>query len=799
MKKNIFRFDTLLCVRLGLWLCVTGIAVGSASSLMALEPVQFGIWPQIESVIAALFLGGMISGLGVLCVAAAKPHKAGLILGSPVVAVPLAMALWTGLLSPFAAVPMLSWFGNPIMGQGVLSWLCVAMFSAAALWLRGWRRIMRGFVWGVVGLFFLIAGLTFAFGKGSPYAPLWFGDYLAFPALFLPAILIGWARLRQPWILYGSVLVGMVVILLSKNQTTLGALFVFALPLIVLVWVMTRYNWLLRFGSVRFWAAACLLLVPVSAMIAIGIVDEWSNTNAMVERILVTKSTLADRILITKTIISAMIDQPLRFVTGMGWGHFQDLLMEYLLVENVPLHVDTVDERELWQWGAVEYGYAHSHNDFVEALMAGGVGALLLYGIYIIIPVLVTPRSLLLFAVPISAAYAGTLTIWFQMPGILVFMALGFTGFAGPLRPWWKGGFGSVKRLEQITRNFGAFWIRIRRPLIGMILGFVVLVLGLGTGWQVELSIRGENAGRLPVVQWLDIPQTCPNFMRDGGRGGFHLESFLGHIFTDFAALRQREEREEIRLIEEEKGIKKIYSRYREIGSILTGEFGSGWNRKSFLIEKIKNSKLYAELYKEFFEKREILINIRKKSKQEWIEKKRYSGDLFQMKEFTPPNFIPTLRMLVCSADRWLEEKNSLRLAIVSVLARSEVAFLRVGEADRADQAAILADWEPILMALLARAPARVDLSIPYYAWRIGHNEETEALAFAERRLVLNPQDPVALWYSGSILLADVDREQEGIKRMGRALALNLRQIMPVSKEWIEIIQHHNRWTFPDK
>jgi hypothetical protein len=55
---------------------------------------------------------------------------------------------------------------------------------------------------------------------------------------------------------------------------------------------------------------------------------------------------------------------------------------------------------------------------------------------------------------------------------------------------------------------------------------------------------------------------------------------------------------------------------------------------------------------------------------------------------------------------------------------------------------------------MLARMPRRSDLAIPYFNLLLSDGEEPRALEAAESLLQNDPNDAVALWFSGIVLLA---------------------------------------------
>ena len=91
-----------------------------------------------------------------------------------------------------------------------------------------------------------------------------------------------------------------------------------------------------------------------------------------------------------------------------------------------------------------------------------------------------------------------------------------------------------------------------------------------------------------------------------------------------------------------------------------------------------------------------------------------------------------------------------------------------------------LADWGAALGDYLARAPRRGDMAVPYLSWRLAAGDDAAILAVASRILAGDRDNPVGLWFSGTVLIATPQTAAEGIARMRRALAQGLERVMPV-------------------
>jgi hypothetical protein len=142
---------------------------------------------------------------------------------------------------------------------------------------------------------------------------------------------------------------------------------------------------------------------------------------------------------------------------------------------------------------------------------------------------------------------------------------------------------------------------------------------------------------------------------------------------------------------------------------------------------------------------------------------------------------VARLRDYVCAYRREMTGgRPSWRLASVGLIVRSELAFALDDPKLKPVANEFLADWGAALRDYLAGAPRRGDMAVPYLSWRLAAGADAAVVAMASRILAANRDDPVGLWFSGTVLIATPETAAEGLARMRRALDLELERIMPV-------------------
>jgi hypothetical protein len=149
------------------------------------------------------------------------------------------------------------------------------------------------------------------------------------------------------------------------------------------------------------------------------------------------------------------------------------------------------------------------------------------------------------------------------------------------------------------------------------------------------------------------------------------------------------------------------------------------------------------------------------------------------------PATLARLDSLRCAVDARAAVTRAARLASASALFRSDVAGASGFMARYPAFAGVLTDWPVQLRTVLALAPRRTDLAVPYLADLAGRAGYREIEAFAGSMLARQPRDPVGLWFLGIALLESSDpaRQKAGLARLREGLDAGIERILPVPPE----------------
>lgn len=408
---------------LGVVLSTCGLGLGSGLILLSHPAFALGVWADSQPMVVGLLVAGALCSLGV-AFQVPRSRLARRAALHPATLAPLALGCWSLLVAPWADKPLRSVFGAAQSGQGVLWYVALAAFVAAALTLTPARRVWGGIVvvaaassllaavLGVQGLDWLYPWLV-----DHDLVPsvrlLRFNEHLAYPALVLAVLaLIAWddGHKVRPVALG---LVVLAVLLLSRNRT---AWLVLPLVLAAALWLRGRLTLDARRSGGLVAAVALVGLVP---LVLIFMADD--GPLSMVH-------SLWSRAVIAHSLAPSVIDGVGHLLTGRGWGAVPDEMVRNIPASGVALYES--------QWGGLERDIFHSHNAVLEGMMATGLPGAVLAGVLPASVLLCGQRRRFWPAVVLAVSWAALDAFWFMVPASPPLIALAVAAVIGRPRRW---------------------------------------------------------------------------------------------------------------------------------------------------------------------------------------------------------------------------------------------------------------------------------------------------------------------------------------------------------------------------
>ncbi|MDP6427703.1 MAG: hypothetical protein QF393_06775 [Rhodospirillales bacterium] len=464
-------------------------AVSPFAIFLALPPFYNGIWVQVEGAMPWLHLASAVAAAAIAWLAARGNPEILAILGHPLILAPSLIAAVSILLLPWSTLWGLSVLGSPEHGFGALAFLDAAVLTAAMMsaWhARRWRTmVLIAVIVAAAGAFSLDA----LFQGARSWAPFFFSDYLAFYAIYGFVIVMAWingrdfAYPRARYIIGGVLFLGLIILSANKAAILSSAAALAALPLI----------WKLRDKRLLGLICASFPILVGVATILVGPLWDDSYRDSLAGSIgirpladLITSSwpSLWSRAMLVVVGWQTLIDDPIRFITGIGWGHYSEVLLTNLTVVEGRLH-EFIGQSKTY-WDAIRRNDFHSHNIYFESLLSLGIVGLLLTAYYLYAIVRTARDGCLRLAV-LFVLLLGTLqSFWFQMPHSLPVMAAALAALSA--RPKLNDG----RTGPGTGPAIGSFWRSSSAAL-----GAVILLAGSITGHLAADTARAAlNANR---------------------------------------------------------------------------------------------------------------------------------------------------------------------------------------------------------------------------------------------------------------------------------------------------------------
>lgn len=448
-------------------------------------PLRIGVWIESEFLVLTLFLFSFFAAVYLAFTSSVAFSFA----KSPPMFFLGGLILLSCLFLPFHAFKGASWFGPPETGLGVGMYICfyTLIFGYAHVLQRCSKPLLMGATIAALCIggwvYFVDAGLIKAENIHS------FRSFLAFIGIGLFAFLTHFNALSHKAF---CAIAGVVLIVVSDNKTAIAGVVV--LPLLLMGFLSFSYKTRRVLGTVL------VLLMPVIVCAA-----EWFFVQP--DKFL----SLWSRLLSQKIVFTALFDNPMIFLHGLGWGHFTEILLKYKTV--VTQDAYAVHSFMGHAWDALDRYDFHNHNAFLETLSAQGIPGLVMHMGFLASAMYFCPPKHQLAAFSFLFLYVLTSTNWFEMPSSYVFTALGFACILPP----------------QKTQRRRRRSLREKRFFFSVIAGTLLMTFLMG--FKVSLENDEAGSGALEGYIRTHFPQyLATSFYADYQMGGKYLAHNIDHF-----------------------------------------------------------------------------------------------------------------------------------------------------------------------------------------------------------------------------------------------------------------------------
>jgi len=386
--------------------------LGNGLVVLAHPWFALGAWEDSQPMSVVLLAAAALCLFGLGALAPRCPLACRSLL-HPLTVAPLALALWSLLVLPLAETPWRTVLGPAENGQGILWFVAMAAFVAAALTIR-----LSGRVWSLILVVAAVSsGLAALLGLRRiewvyslllerdllpPVTLFGFNEYLAYSGLGLLVAAIAYGLDRRRTVALALGLVAITVLLVSRNRTAFAII-----PLIfpTLFWLRGRVT-----PNPR------PLLLLTAAIVAAGI-------GPVFVAMALGSSTAPDflgsvwsRGVILRSLAPSLWDDVPHILAGRGWGAVPDELIRHVSGTGISLYQSN--------WGGLDRDIFHSHNAVVEALLSVGLPGAVMAALLPVIVLTNCDRRRLWLAAAFALCWATLDGFWFMMPSNVPFIGL---------------------------------------------------------------------------------------------------------------------------------------------------------------------------------------------------------------------------------------------------------------------------------------------------------------------------------------------------------------------------------------
>lgn len=458
--------------------------------VLATPPFAYGIWFQTEPVTVGLLATGAAAGVCLLLLDVTG-HSISLLFVRWHVRLLLAFLAWNALVSVLQDFPGRTWFGTPETGEGIFSFLALAMLMLLAMALWSYRVPRLMLVVAAVLSAVMIGGMDALLPWESPWRPEKYAGYAGTVGPPVVMIVAGAFR-RAGWrALVAAVACGLAPVAFSGNKTAVVLLCVVGPALFLPVRWWVRRVAVERARRMLGWLPVAALLLTCAAIagaMAYGDYDPLYSVRS--------------RGLLIWAGVLALGDKPLALLTGFGWGSYNDVLYHHNYLPGVHGFLNGVWDPN---WEGIGAGAFHVHNDIFEAVLDGGAIGGALYLSFFVAIVAGARRGMLSIGAVGWFLVLGSLCFWYPFMLCYPFLALAVAATTAQ--------FGVLRSPTPLPMET---WMR------GLGLGAIVVLAGACLMTAADARMGDDRLVALNRQNPAEIP-AFGAFPPDHGRGGVHL------------------------------------------------------------------------------------------------------------------------------------------------------------------------------------------------------------------------------------------------------------------------------------
>lgn len=481
----------------GMGLCGVSLCVAFLSFIVTFKGLGFGLWPQSEAPMVVLHVSAVLASAGLIFLMLSL-RRFFRFFYNPIVVLPLALGILSVFILPFQDFPIRHFVGAPRSGEGVVWWLDVAVLSASALFLfrfKVWRYIISF----LALLAFLLPYLVWMAQKFHPhgFTSYDFSDYMAFHLLaLLPFICILLTKRLRGWqaFVVGYVLFNTLLFYTDNNSMII---FGFTVPLLLgALWLLEGRSPIVS----RKFSACGVVAIPIFIFVLLIVLSQLiSDYQGYFLEHAGSLWTVISRAYLADMSLKALVEVPVKFVVGDGWGSFGENQVRFQPSDWFDFN------NEIKRWDGFMHDHFHSHNMFVEALSSAGLLGFVLFSLYLSCFIFWVKTGFQKIAFVQGAGLMMWASTWFLLPVHLPYLV--FLGLYTVKR----------KPLSFLNRYDSVFKFILLLVLVLQVIAVVMCFkTALVTNRFESDALSGEQA-----------LNNCPITYYDFGAGGLHLSRMM--------------------------------------------------------------------------------------------------------------------------------------------------------------------------------------------------------------------------------------------------------------------------------